>query len=84
MSLIDNGEAFIKRNAKLMWRKTANSREEMPEYVERSYHEALVNALAHSLHWEHYFKHIIQKYNDTYKVQMPHISPHGRVIIRTS
>ena len=47
MSLIDNGEAFIKRNAKLMWRKTANSREEMPEYVERSYHEALVNALAH-------------------------------------
>ena len=31
----------------MMWRKTANSREEMPEYVERSYHEALVNALAH-------------------------------------
>ena len=28
LSLIDNGEAFIKRNAKLMWRKTANSREE--------------------------------------------------------
>ena len=47
LSLIDNGEAFIKRNAKLMWRKTADSREEMPEYVERSYHEALVNALAH-------------------------------------
>lgn len=47
LSLIDNGEAFIKRNAKLMWRETANSREEMPEYVERSYHEALVNALAH-------------------------------------
>ena len=41
IALIDNGEAFIKRNAKLMWRKTANSREEMPEYVERSYHEAL-------------------------------------------
>ena len=76
MSLIDNGEAFIKRNAKLMWRKTANSREEMPEYVERSYHEALVNALAHSLHWEHYFQHIIQKYNNTYKVQIPVITPH--------
>ena len=30
-----------------MWRKTANSREEMPEYVERSYHEALVNGLGH-------------------------------------
>lgn len=47
ISLIDNGEAFIKRNAKMMWKKTANSREEMPEYVERSYHEALVNAIAH-------------------------------------
>lgn len=47
LSLLENGEAFIKRNAKMMWRKTPNSREEMPEYVERSYHEALVNALAH-------------------------------------
>ena len=36
ISLIDNGEAFIKRNAKKMWRKTANSREEMPEYVEQN------------------------------------------------
>ena len=49
ISLIENGEAFIKRNCKMKWRKTANSREEMPEYVERSYHEALVNALAHRL-----------------------------------
>ena len=29
-----------------MWRKTANSREEMPEYVERSYHEALDNKIS--------------------------------------
>lgn len=49
LSLIENGEAFIKRNTKMMWRKTSNSREEMPEYVERSYHEALVNAIAHRL-----------------------------------
>ena len=49
ISLIENGEGFIKRNAKMMWRKTANSREELPEYVERSYHEALVNAIAHRL-----------------------------------
>ena len=25
LSLIENGEAFIKRNAKMMWKKTANS-----------------------------------------------------------
>ena len=45
--LLENGEEFIKRNCKKMWRKTSNSREEMPEYVERSYHEALINALIH-------------------------------------
>ena len=33
ISLIENGEAFIKRNVRMMWRKTANSREEMPESV---------------------------------------------------
>lgn len=47
LSLIYNGENFIKINAKLMWRKNAYSREEMPEYVECSYHEALANALAY-------------------------------------
>ena len=31
ISLIENGEAFIKRNDKMMWRKTPNSREEMPD-----------------------------------------------------
>lgn len=45
--LLENGEEFIRRNCKKMWRKTPNSREEMPEYVERSYHEALINALIH-------------------------------------
>ena len=45
--LLENGEAFILRNARKMWRKTPNSREEMPDYVERSYHEALINALVH-------------------------------------
>ena len=33
LSLIENGEAFIKCNARMMWRKTPNSREELPEYV---------------------------------------------------
>ena len=45
--LLENGEEFIQRNCKKMWRKTSTSREEMPEYVERSYHEALINALIH-------------------------------------
>ena len=33
-------------------------------------------SICYSLHWEHYFQHIVQKYNNTYKVQMPVITPH--------
>ena len=40
-------KSWYKRNSRMMWRKTDNSREELPEYVERSYHEALINGLAH-------------------------------------
>lgn len=29
-----------------------------------------------ALHWEHYFKHICQKYNSIYKVQIPKVTPH--------
>ena len=29
-----------------------------------------------ALHWEHYFKHICQKYISIYKVQMPKVTPH--------
>lgn len=29
-----------------------------------------------ALHWEHYFKHILKKYNSIYKVQLPKITPH--------
>lgn len=28
-----------------------------------------------ALHWEHYFKHILNKYNSIYKVQLPKITP---------
>ena len=29
-----------------------------------------------ALHWEHYYKHILNKYNSIYKVQLPKITPH--------
>ena len=80
MSLIDNGEAFIKRNAKLMWRKTANSREEMPEYVERSYHEALVNALAHRDYLVNGSEVHIDIYDDRMEIYSPGGMPGGSII----
>ena len=32
--------------------------------------------ICYSLHWEHYFNHIVQKYNNIYKVPMPDVTPH--------
>lgn len=29
-----------------------------------------------ALHWEKYFRHILEKYNVIYKVQMPKVTPH--------
>lgn len=37
-----------------------------------------------ALHWEKYFQYICEKYNKIYKEELPKITPHGRVIIRTS
>lgn len=45
--LLNEGAGFVKRNMKKRWKKTANSRIEMPDYCERSVFEALVNALIH-------------------------------------
>lgn len=45
--LLNEGVGFVKRNMKTRWKKTADSRIEMPEYCERSVFEALVNALIH-------------------------------------
>ena len=37
-----------------------------------------------AMHWQHRFNHMVGRYNDIYRVQIPNIIPHGRVIIRTS
>lgn len=77
LSLIDNGEAFIKRNTKMMWRKTSNSREEMPEYVERSYHEALVNAIAHRDYLINGSEVHVDMYDDRLEIYSPGGMPDG-------
>lgn len=37
-----------------------------------------------AMHWQHRFNHAVKRYNDIFKIQMLNITPHGRVIIRTS
>ena len=80
LSLIENGEAFIKRNARMMWRKTPSSREELPEYVERSYHEALVNALAHRDYLVYGSEVHIDIYDDRLEIYSPGGMPDGSMI----
>ncbi len=80
ISLIENGEAFIKRNVRLMWRKTANSREELPEYVERSYHEALINALAHRDYLVNGSEVHIDIFDDRMEICSPGGMPDGSII----
>ena len=63
--LLNEGVGFVKRNMKIRWKKTANSRIEMPGYCERSVFEALVNALIHrlckALHKQCYAKFIVMQ-----------------------
>ena len=33
-------------------------------------------SVMHSLHWQHIFKHIREKFNSIYKLQMPKVTPH--------
>ena len=80
IALIENGEAFIKRNCKKKWRKTATSREEMPEYVERSYHEALVNALAHRDYLINGSEVHIDIFDDRMEIYSPGGMPDGSMI----
>ena len=63
-----------------MWRKTANSREEMPEYVERSYHEALINALAHRDYLINGSEVHIDIFDDRLEIYSPGGMPDGSII----
>ena len=38
---------FVKRNNHILWKKLPQSRLELPDYIERSVFETLVNALVH-------------------------------------
>ena len=65
---------------KVMWRKTANSREEMQEFVERSYHEALINALAHRDYLVNGSEVHIDIYDDRLEIYSPGGMPDGSLI----
>ena len=80
ISLLNEGTAFIKRNMKTMWRKTANSRIDMPEYCERSYFEALVNALVHRDYLVNGSEVHIDMFDDWMVIYSPGVMPDGTLI----
>lgn len=80
ISLIENGEGFIKRNIRRMWRKIGRSREELPDYAERSYHEALINALAHRDYLINGSEVHVDIYDDRMEIYSPGGMPDGSKI----
>ena len=50
--LLNEGMSFVKRNMKTIWKKTPDSRIEMPDYPDRAVLEGVVNALIHRNYME--------------------------------
>lgn len=80
ISLLSEGESFIRRNTKIMWKKTSNSSIEMSEYVDRSFSEALVNALVHRDYLISGSEIHIDIFDDRLEIYSPGGMPDGRVI----
>ena len=47
ITLLQGGEEFVRNNTKKRWKKSVNSRIEVPEYPERAVLECIVNGLIH-------------------------------------
>jgi len=75
--LLNEGVGFVKRNTKNIWKKTANSRIEMPDYCERSVFETLVNALIHRDYLILGSEVHIDIYDDRLTIYSPGSMPNG-------
>lgn len=71
ISLLNNAETFIKINSKTVWKKTDNSRLEFPEYVHRSYFEALVNAFVHRDYLDYGSEVHVDMFDDRLEIYSP-------------
>ena len=78
--LLNEGLSFIKRNMKTYWKKTADSRIEMPDYPDRSVFEALVNALIHRDYLITGSEVHIDIYDDRLTIYSPGGMPDGTLI----
>jgi len=71
VTLLQNGEEFIKNNSKKRWKKTPDGRIEMPDYSERPALECLVNALIHRDYLDLGSEVHIDMYDDRLEIYSP-------------
>ena len=80
ISLLNDAESLIMNNTKTIWKKLPNSRLELPEYVHRSYFEALVNALIHRDYLINGSEVHVDIFDDRMEIYSPGGMPDGTVI----
>ena len=80
LSLMDSAIEFVRRNYKTMWRKTADSRLEYPEYPARAYEEAIINALIHRDYLELGSEVHIDMFDDRMEIYSPGGMPNGQFV----
>ena len=80
ITLLNEGVAFIKRNMYTKWKKTADSRIDMPDYCERSYFEALVNSLVHRDYLVNGSEVHIDIFDDRLRIYSPGGMPDGTLV----
>ena len=71
VTLLQNGEEFVKNNSKKRWKKTDNGRLEMPDYPERAILECIVNALIHRDYLDLGSEVHIDMYDDRLEIYSP-------------
>lgn len=71
ITLLNESTAFIRRNMRKAWRKLPDSRENMPDYMERGYFEALVNGLIHREYLELGSEVHVDMFDDRMEIYSP-------------
>ena len=80
ISLLQNGNEFVKNNSKKRWKKTGSGRVEMPDYPEQAVHEAIVNALIHRDYTEIGSEVHIDIFDDRLEIFSPGGMPDGSIV----
>ena len=71
ITLLQEAQAFVKRNSRVMWNKAPTERIEYHDYLERPVQEALVNAFAHRDYLELGSEVHVDMYDDRLEIYSP-------------